>query len=156
MTRRPVPVDPRRSELMSFFRLGFLGFSGQGVSLYWRIIVPDLPFLRECLPMMGLPPGMFDDLWPHISTVEIGRDGSEVVWVTIPYWTHQRNGNLPSQPSERCTTGLRRDLAQQLRDLGVAHRADEISVASGAHQRPWVEDFRGVPDDPYKVRLWWD
>jgi hypothetical protein len=154
-TGTAVPDQPD-TDVVAFATLGFRGHHGQGVSLNWTVPVRDLTTARTCLAVAGLPGAMLDAVWSDVAMVDIGREASPVVYVSIPYWTGQRNGHNPTMASERIEPAQRRALACQLRLLATAHGACEISISHGVDQPDRADDVRGVPDNPYRVRMWWD
>jgi hypothetical protein len=74
-----------------------------------------------------------------VSGVEFGREGSPVIYIELPYWTHQREGTTPAGMSTRISDEGNDKLVQELRRVFVGTlKADEFSV-----QRR-------------RVRMWWD
>ena len=84
--------------------------------------------------------------------VEFGAEGSEVLYVGIPYFPNQRNGSTGAGRHERYTTDERQALAQRVIDWARSVHADEIS----AEQRDGGRVWNAPGDDPYKIRIWWD
>jgi hypothetical protein len=75
----------------------------------------------------------------RVSGVEFGREGSPVVYVELPYWTHQREEAPSSGMGTKISDEENDKLVAELRDIFVGKlKADEFSV-----QRR-------------RVRIWWD
>jgi hypothetical protein len=73
---------------------------------------------------------------------EFGREGSPVLYVCLPYWTHQREGEAPSKMGTRIDNAEIDMLVAKLKDtlVGKLH-ADEFDIV----EMGWR-----------KVRAWWD
>jgi hypothetical protein len=73
----------------------------------------------------------------RVSGVEFGRDGSPVLFIELPYWTHQREETLtegmgtkiPDSENEQLVSELRRTFVTEL-------KASEFSVR-GRRVRVW-------------------
>ena len=75
----------------------------------------------------------------RVSSVEFGREGSPVLYIELPYWTHQREETLPSGMGTRITDAQTEELVAEIRKAFVGElKADEFSVNSR------------------RVRIWWD
>lgn len=75
----------------------------------------------------------------RVAGVEFGREGSPVIYVDLPYWTHQREGDVSQGPGVRLSDQDNDKLVSELRSVFVGPlKADEFSV----QQR--------------RVRIWWD
>jgi hypothetical protein len=75
----------------------------------------------------------------RVSTVQFGREGSPVIYVDLPYWTHQREGATSLATRVRISDEDNAKLVDELRSAFVGQlKADEFSV-----QRR-------------RVRVWWD
>jgi hypothetical protein len=75
----------------------------------------------------------------RVSGVEFGREGSPVVYIELPYWTHQREGTSPSGMGSRILEEENKTLVQELHKAFVEKlKADEFSV------------------NRRTVRIWWD
>lgn len=75
----------------------------------------------------------------RVSGVEFGREGSPVLYIELPYWTHQREESLRNGAGTKISDAENDKLIQDLKQVFVGElKADEFSVA----QR--------------RVRVWWD
>lgn len=75
----------------------------------------------------------------RVSGVEFGREGSPVLYIELPYWTHQREGTILSEKGVRVSDEENEKLVQELRDVFVSSlKADEFSTRKRT------------------VRVWWD
>jgi hypothetical protein len=75
----------------------------------------------------------------RVSGVEFGREGSPVVYIELPYWTHQREETLHAGSGTRISDEETERFIEELRATFVHHlKADEFSV----RQR--------------RVRIWWN
>ncbi len=79
----------------------------------------------------------------RIAAYEFGREGSPVLYVRLPYWTHQREG------SPRRKAGVRIEDAEN--DSLVAMLRDTFVEKLGAS-----EFGAGDVVDKRKLRVWWD
>ena len=80
-----------------------------------------------------------EKLRDRISGVEFGREGSPVIYIDLPYWTHQREGADTSVQGTRITDAENDRLVEELRQVFVGElKADEFGV------------------DGRRVRVWWD
>lgn len=77
----------------------------------------------------------------RVSSVEFGREGSPVLYVQLPYWTHQREGPIPREKGTRITDEETNKLVQGLRRVFV----DGIGA----------EEFGPDSIDKRKIRIWW-
>lgn len=74
-----------------------------------------------------------------VSGVEFGREGSPVIYIELPYWTHQREETSWSGQGTRISDSESAALASEIRRLFVGElKADEFSVQKR------------------RVRIWWD
>ena len=75
----------------------------------------------------------------RVSGVEFGREGSPVLYIELPYWTHQREETVPQGMGTKITDAENDDLVAELRQVFVRElKADEFSV------------------NRRRVRVWWD
>ena len=75
----------------------------------------------------------------RVSGVEFGREGSPVIYVELPYWTHQREEAKPTGTGIRISDEENEKLIEELRKAFVGNlKADEFSV------------------NRRRVRIWWD
>lgn len=77
----------------------------------------------------------------RVSSVEFGREGSPVLYVQLPYWTHQREGPIPREKGARIPDEESNQLVEELRKVFVA--------GLGA------EEFGPDTIDKRKIRIWW-
>jgi hypothetical protein len=74
-----------------------------------------------------------------VSGVEFGREGSPVIYLELPYWTHQREEVSWSGQGTRISDAESVALATEIKQAFVGEmHADEFSV------------------DKRRVRIWWD
>lgn len=75
----------------------------------------------------------------RVSAVEFGREGSPVLYIELPYWTHQREEAQPGTPGTKITDAESGKLVEELRQVFVGElKADEFTV------------------NRRRVRIWWD
>lgn len=79
------------------------------------------------------------EFWSQLMGVQFGREGSPVLYLKVPYWTHQAHG-AQGTSGTRVPDEERQFVVQNLLRLGKLLEADE------AH----VDERTGA------VRLWWD
>lgn len=77
----------------------------------------------------------------RVSSVEFGREGSPVLYVQLPYWTHQREGPIPREKGTRIPDEDSNRLVEELRKVFV--------TGLGA------EEFGPDTIDKRKIRIWW-
>jgi hypothetical protein len=78
----------------------------------------------------------------RISSYEFGREGSPVLYIRLPYWTHQQEGAAPGSSGRRIDDAENEALISLLRDVFVTKLgADEFEV----------DQIQGR-----KFRVWWD
>lgn len=93
---------------------------------------------------------LFDDAM-H---VEFGAEGSAVLYITVPFFTHQRIVSTTGG-GDRYTGEQRRDFTQRVLVWARSMRADEITV----QQYPITDDLfvdNAPGESPYRIRIWWD
>jgi len=74
-----------------------------------------------------------------VSSIEFGREGSPVIYIELPYWTHQIEETSMSGQGTRISESESAALASEIKRLFVTElKADEFSVESR------------------RVRIWWD
>jgi hypothetical protein len=74
-----------------------------------------------------------------VSGVEFGREGSPVIYIELPFWTHQREETAWSGQGTRISDSESAALVSEIRQLFVNQlKADEFSV------------------EKRRVRIWWD
>ena len=93
-------------------------------------------------------------LFARVESVEVGRESSPVIYVNVPYWTHQQS--TPTRPAgrdfgmgERIPLEERQALADCLFDAMRNAAADEISDER-------ADQFGQVSSNPHRLRFWWD
>jgi hypothetical protein len=96
----------------------------------------------------------FFDLFHDAMTVEFGREGSPVMYISVPFFAHQRHGSDSACLSERLSDEERQQFTALVIEWAQNQRADEISVQQFPAQDG---DIWGEPGpSPYRIRLWWD
>ena len=75
----------------------------------------------------------------QVSGIQFGREGSPVLYISLPYWTHQREEVDLTGPHERIAEAATQALVERMRKVFVDQlEADEFSV------------------EQHRVRVWWD
>lgn len=77
----------------------------------------------------------------RVISVQFGREGSPVLYVQLPYWTHQREGPITRGMGTRISEEDNKRLVEELRKVFV----DELGA----------EEFGSDAIDSRKVRIWW-
>ena len=77
----------------------------------------------------------------RVSGVVFGREGSPVLYVHMPYWTHHREGPMPRPPGSKIPDSENKQLVKELRKVFV----DELGA----------EEFGPDSIDPRVIRIWW-
>ena len=106
-----------------------------------RVSMDMLATFRECLWTIGgyneFDPGAVSDaladVLPGCAGVEIGREFSPVIYVSIPRWAHhtftaRETGQPDDRTGERITEDDREALAARVMAAGRAAGADEVDV----------------------------
>lgn len=149
-------------ELVRFVRL-----ANRVHCLHYRIPVPNWPTFAAIMDAMGDGYNDFDPrhvtvtfapLFPTCNGIEFGAEGTAVLYLTIPYFEHQRRDH-PAHPAGReYTDEQRRAHTQQLIDWAHEVQASEVTVQQfvpGQADQP--QDVWNSPGDaPCRVRVWWD
>ena len=78
----------------------------------------------------------------NIAAYEFGREGSPVLYVKLPYWTHQREGSPKGKAGTR--------IEDTENDILVARIEDTLVSKLGA------SEFGAVITDKRMIRVWWD
>lgn len=131
-------------QTVEFVRLGYAG-----ASLDFRTQVRNKAEFVECMIVIGgynrfsgtAAAKAIGAIYGELMSVDVGREGSVVLYLYIPFTAQQRAGSR-----EGCVhipEDEREALAKRIRELGGTLKADEISE----------DRFDGRP---YRVRLWWD
>lgn len=87
--------------------------------------------------------GVLKKYWPLVGSVQIGREGSPVLYISIPFWTSQTNGGFNGEP-QPIAVETRRQLATDICDAFAKIGADEADIKMAG----------GVMIN--NVRVWWD
>jgi hypothetical protein len=77
----------------------------------------------------------------RVSGVEFGREGSPVLYVDLPYWTHQREGPVAKGAGSRISEEDNQHLVDELKKVFV----DELLA----------EEFSVDSINKRTVRIWW-
>jgi hypothetical protein len=77
----------------------------------------------------------------RVSGVAFGRELSPVLYVHLPYWTHQREGPMPRPPGSKISDHENEQLVRELRKVFV----DELGA----------EEFGPDSIDKRTIRIWW-
>jgi hypothetical protein len=77
----------------------------------------------------------------RVSSVQFGREGSPVLYIGLPYWTHQREGPITKGVGSRISDQENQRLVQELRKVFV----DELLA----------EEFSADPINKRTIRIWW-
>lgn len=142
----PLEVDPRAAE--AFVRLGFGLNEGQRFQstafltsfLRTTQAAPLIRLVKEYNEFNGeRVAAAVEKLRGRNSGVEFGREGSPVLYIELPHWTHQREEADPGVQGTRITDAENDKLVEELRQVFVGElKADEFGV------------------DGRRVRVWWD
>lgn len=92
-------------------------------------------------PYNRFVPGVVEEairpIFPRLMSVEIGREGSPVVYAYVPFWRHQKIGHTDG-PGERIPEEERKALATEFLEAMRRASADELS------------------GNEHRLRAWWD
>lgn len=77
----------------------------------------------------------------RVSGVQFGREGSPVLYIDLPYWTHQQEGPIAKAPGVRISEDDHKKLVQELRQVFVGEMH--------------AEEFSTDPVRERTVRIWW-
>jgi hypothetical protein len=77
----------------------------------------------------------------RVSGVAFGREGSPVLYVHLPYFTHQREGPMPRPPGSKISDQENEQLVKELRKVFV----EELGA----------EEFGPDSINPRVIRIWW-
>ena len=77
----------------------------------------------------------------RVSSAEFGRELSPVLYVDLPYWTHQREGPVSNERGQRISEEDNARLVEELRAVFV--------------NRLHAEEFSLVQSNERTVRIWW-
>ena len=142
----PLEVDPQTAE--TFVRIGF-GLNRSQRFQSTEFLTPRLR-TRQAVPLIRLVKRYnefngesvataIDKLHGQVSGVEFGREGSPVLYIELPYWTHQREEAAPNGLGTKIPEMENDALVAQLRRVFVGElKAEEFSVSRR------------------RVRIWWN
>ncbi|MFP8780478.1 hypothetical protein [Hydrogenophaga sp. RWCD_12] len=142
----PLEVDLQVAE--SFVRIGFGLKKDQRFQSY-EFLTPRLrtaqavPLIRLIKQYNGFNgervAAAVEKLRGRISGLEFGREGSPVLYIELPHWSHQREEADTSVQGTRITDAENDRLVEELRQVFVDElKADEFGA------------------DGRRVRVWWD
>ena len=88
----------------------------------------------------------------RFAACEFGREGSPVLYVRLPCWTHQREGSPARKDGVRIEEAENDSLVAMLRDTFV----EKLGASEFEAQKTFA-DVPGVyVADKRKLRVWWD
>jgi len=150
ITQLPVEVDMDLAE--QFVRIGFgprvLGQRGFQSTEFLTpplstkqasqlvLVVPEYGRFKGALVAEGIR-----RFTGRVMSIQFGREGSPVLYVQLPYWTHQREGPITHQMGTRIPDEEHKRLVEELRKVFV----DELSA----------EEFGPDTIDKRRIRIWW-
>jgi hypothetical protein len=79
-----------------------------------------------------------------IMEIEYGNEGSEVIYIQPPYWTHQAIGSKETW-GRKYSKEEREKMFWKIYSALALAKPDELHIVKA----PWKEEF-------WKVRAWWD
>lgn len=131
--------------------------------LHYRQTMPNEATFRAVLSAMGggnkFDP--IDELGPllgHADGVEVGMEYSAVIYITVPYYDHQRmaarRGRQPGEMGQQLADKWRIAYTERVLAVGQELEASEISVAQHPYGDGPAENKAG--ENPYRIHLWWD
>jgi hypothetical protein len=142
----PLEVDPQVAE--TFVRIGF-GLNKDQRFQSTEFLTPRLR-TSQAVPLIRLVKqynefdgervaAAVEKLRGRVSGVEFGREGSPVVYIELPFWTHQREESALNGIRTKITDADNEKFVADLKQVFVDElKADEFSVAGR------------------RVRVWWD
>jgi hypothetical protein len=151
-TARSVDADS-----VEFIRLGFQ----RDVSLDFRVPIRDWETFAAAMAAVGgyeefsgaEVVDTFRELFDDAAIVYVGREDSVVLYVELPYWTHQRTASDVVGRGEKYTDEQLRELARRVIAWARSLRVDEVC----SYECPGGEPvWNGTGDRPHRIRLWWD
>lgn len=146
-------------------RVAFVRLAESVPCHHYRITIPNWPTFAAIMDALGdgynnfdphLITATFERLFHGCDSIEFGSEASAVLYLSLPFFEHQRR-DQPSYPMGRkYTLDERRRQALLLIDWGQKNNAAEIDVQQEAcaGQPNSVRNHPG--DAPYRVRIWWD
>ena len=150
ITQIPLEVDMGLAE--QFVRIGFgPQILGQRGFQSTQFLTPPLSTTQAAELVLVVPEygsfkgGLVADgikRFSHrVSSVQFGREGSPVLYIDLPYWTHQREGPFPRENGTRISEADNSRLVEELRKVFV----DELAA----------EEFGPDPINKRRIRIWW-
>jgi hypothetical protein len=76
-------------------------------------------------------------IFPRLMSIEIGREGSPVIYASIPYWRHQEIRSNGLGPPERIAEDERKQLGDEFLKAMERAEADELSGSEWRHRAWW-------------------
>jgi len=141
---------------VEFIRAGYAG-----ASLHFRVDAHNVATFNECVWAIGgynaFDPATVTDRLGEVlpgcaSGTEIGREGSPVIYVHVPFHTHQAMaGDIAQGDGERIPEEERETMAARVMLAGRQAGADEYDV-----QLVPADASPGIANAVIGVRLWWD
>jgi hypothetical protein len=151
ITEHPLEVDMSLAE--QFVKLGFgPQILGQRGFQSTQFLTPPLS-TRQASQLVQLIPeyGRFfkgaevakgiQRFSGRVSSIQFGREGSPVLYIDLPYWTHQREGPLTKVAGQRISDQENQQLVRELRKVFV----DELQA----------EEFSADSINKRTIRIWW-
>ena len=81
--------------------------------------------------------------------ISFGRAGSPVLYVTVPYWDHQKFSYTKKGYGTKLSRGEREEIAENIINAFVQEAGPD------EHGKwDYVNGYN--TDEPYKLRFWWD
>lgn len=136
--------------------------------------IGDFDTAAECLRVIDRYNGFdaeriipaLEHVWPAISSVQIGREYSPVIYAKIPHWTNQRNDWEGGGMGESHDSDTMAAIALAFLGAMAGADADELSVVTPkghvffeTHDSRLVrgsQTIAAMEEKPYKLRVWWD
>ena len=144
------------AEIVEFVRLG------QSVSTNFTVTLPSREVFDAVMAAVERV-NSFDprevaqtigSLFDNAMRVTFGAEGSPVLYIEVPFFTHQRI-TASTGFGDRYSDDQRRDFARQVISWARAMRADEIFVEQYPETSGCVVE--GEPGEhPHRIRIWWD
>jgi len=142
----PLEVDQQVAE--TFVRIGFGLNKGQRFQSM-EFLTPRLR-TSQAVPLISLVKqynefdgervsAAVEKLRGRVSGIEFGREGSPVLYIELPYWTHQREEATTAETDAKIPEAENDKFVAELRQVFVDElKADEFSV------------------NRRRIRVWWD
>ena len=150
ITQIPLEVDMTLAE--QFVRIGFgPQILGQRGFQSTQFLTPPLS-TAQAAPLVLVVPEYGSFKGPlvaegikrfsgRVSSVQFGREGSPVLYIDLPYWTHQREGPFPRENGTRISEEENARLVEELRNVFVGGLA--------------AEEFGPDRINKRRIRIWW-